>query len=211
MNINHDLMGVVAGVVATIGFVPYTIATFKGPTVPSKASWTIWFLVGTALALSYKTCGGNAAMWLAISYAVCPFAVLVAIVWKSRGKKEKWPAIDKVCLKVGIALFVPWIVFKVLEAKGVLPSWGIILPAITLYGGIAVDASGAVATVLKTWKNPASENFWGWFFWTVGNLLNLLAVKTWSINEASYPVYMAIPSALILPALILYKLRGRMA
>ncbi len=205
MNIDHGLVGIVAGLIATMGFYPYAIAILKNKSHPSKASWIIWSVLGTVLALGYKTSGGGAGIWVAVSYAVCPAFILALIYYKDHNKTEVWSSTDKLCLKLGIAFFIPWVIFKITE--GSLPQWGWILPRVTLYGAIAVYTFGAVPTIIKTWKNSESEDFWGWTFWVTGNWLNLLAIETWSIDEASYPIYCATPAALIMPTLILNRIR----
>ena len=208
MHIDHQLAGKLSGILATIGFIPYLIAIIQRKMTASKASWIIWAVVGTALALSYKTAGAKASMWVPISYAVCPLVVLAAIFWKDRSR-EKWPKEDIVCLIIGLALFIPWSAFKVIEYLDMMPSWGIVLPRITLYGGIAVDTFGAIPTVWKSWKNPKSESFWGWTFWVAGNLLNLLAVESWVPDVASYAIYIATPCVFIWPALFMYRIKSR--
>jgi len=150
VQIDHELMGKIAGVFATLGFLPYIIAIFKNTTVPSKTSWIIWLVVGTAVALSYKTSGANASVWVAVSYAICPAFVLGVALFKNR-EKETWPKVDRICLTIGLILFVPWITFKIIESVHVLPTWARFLPLITLFGGLAVDANGAIPTIIKSW------------------------------------------------------------
>ncbi|MDD5318672.1 MAG: hypothetical protein PHF79_02540 [Candidatus Pacebacteria bacterium] len=207
MNIDHQLMGKIACGLATLGFLPYVISIFKGRCQVSKAGWIIWTVIGASIFLSYKTSGAKASAWVPLSYAICPALVLAATFYKSRSK-EPWPLIDKTCLVTGLVLFAPWVAFKILEKMNALPSWGGALPGITLYGTILVDAFGALPTIWKSWKNPGSEDPWAWVLWTSANLLNLFAVETWAWNIASYAVYMATPSVLILPSLIAYRVRG---
>ncbi len=204
---SHQVIGQIAGGIATLGFIPYLIAIFRNKTKPSKASWTIWAIIGVALALSYKTSGANATMWAPISYAICPIVVLAAAYYKDRSKMTSWPKADKICLVVGLLLFVPWLLFKIAERSNMSPEWSWILPRVTLYGGIMVDALGSIPTVWKSWKNPEGEDSLAWTFYTVGNCLNLLAVETWSWDVASYAVYMTMPAVLILPSLYIYRIK----
>ena len=207
MNCDHQLFGKIAGLLATLGFLPYVIAILRGQIQPSKASWTIWAVIGVALAISYKTAGANASIWVPVSYAICPVIILALVFYKDRSRMSAWPITDRVCLIVGLILFVPWLIFKLIESSDILPAYQWILPLITLYGGIAVDGFGAAPTILKSWKNPEGESVLAWTFWTAGNLLNLLAIETWSWNVASYAVYMALPAVLILPSLYLYQIK----
>ena len=208
MNINHELCGKIAGVLATIGFIPYAVAILRknDPIVPSKASWIIWTVVGSVVALSYKASGASSTLWVPISYAVCPILILLATFYKNR-EKEKWPRVDKVCLGIGITLFIPWASFKLIQRFNIVPSWGWILPLISLYGGITVDAFGAIPTVVKAWKDPKSEDFWGWTFYVLGGIVNLFAIEDWSWNVAAYPIYVLTPAFILWPSLFIYRLK----
>ena len=207
MNFDHQFFGKIAGMLATLGFLPYAIAILRGRIQPIKASWIIWAVIGVALAVSYKTAGANASIWVPVSYSICPVIILALIFYKDRRKMNAWPTADQICLIIGLILFVPWLIFKLIEGSDFLSPRQWILPLITLYGGIAVDGFGAVPTILKSWKNPEGESVLAWTFWTAGNLLNLLAIETWSWNVASYAVYMALLAILILPSLYLYQIK----
>lgn len=201
MNFDHPLFGKIAGVLAMLGFLPYAIAILRGQAKPSKASWIVWTVIGAALALSYKSAGANASIWVPISYAVCPAVILALVFYKDRSAMNSWPKTDRVCLMISFILFGPWLIFQFIDGQNVLP-------LVTLYGGIAVDGFGAIPTILKSWKNPEGENALAWTFWTAGNLLNLLAVENWSWNIASYAIYMVMPAVLILPSLYMYQIKN---
>lgn len=203
MIVNHELFGKIAGLFATIGFLPYIIDILRGK-IPSKASWIIWSIIGISLGLSYKTAGANASIWVPVSYAICPLLVLAVTFYKDPSPMKTWPRIDRMFLYAAVLCLVPWIVFKTAESYKILPDWGWILPRITLYGGIIIDGCGAVPTIVESWKDPENESFLGWIAWGIGNILNLLAVEIWVPDIAAYPIYMAIPSSLIIPALFLF-------
>lgn len=205
MIFDHKLIGIVAGIIATAGFVPYIVAIIKNQNRPSKASWIIWTIVGAAIAVGYKDSGGGAGVWVAVSYAVCPAIILGLTYYKNREKIGVWPVADKLCLAIGIAIFIPWVIFK--TVGGDFPQWNWILPRITLYGAIAVDAFGAIPTIIKSWKNPKLENLGGWTFWFVANWFNLLAIENWSFDEALYPIYISTPATLIFLPLLLNRIK----
>ncbi|MCL5011915.1 MAG: hypothetical protein M1320_00620 [Patescibacteria group bacterium] len=198
-----ELIGKIAGIFATLGFLPYLISVLRGKK-PSKASWILWSVLGIALGLSYKSAGANASIWVPVSYAICPLLILGATFYKDRSSMEKWPTIDKLSLWAGLACFIPWIIFKVFEYNGTIFGW---LPLITLYGGIIIDGWGAVPTIIKSYKDPENESWLGWIFWGIGNVLNLFAIESWDLNISAYVIYMVIPSLLIIPPVSVYNLR----
>jgi hypothetical protein len=48
-----------------------------------------------------------------------------------------------------------------------------------------------VPTVVKVWRDPMSEDLASWSLFFAGNTLNLLAVPSWSLTGAAYPLYLA--------------------
>ena len=201
--IDHQFFGKIAGIFATVGFVPYIIDILRGK-IPSKASWIIWSVIGISLGFSYRTAGADASVWVPVSYAICPLLVLAVAFYKDRSPMKAWPRTDKIFLCAGILCFVPWAIFKVAELYNILPAWGWILPRVTLFGGIIIDSFGSIPTIVKSWKDPKSESFLGWIAWGIGNILNLLAIEIWVPDIAAYPIYMAIPSSMIIPALFMF-------
>lgn len=206
--IDHQFIGKVAGIIATIGFLPYAIDILRGKK-PSKASWIIWSTIGIALALSYESSGAKASLWVAVSYAICPLFILALAFYKDRSPMKTWPTVDKIFLVAGVICFMPWVVFKICEVYKILPQWGWILPRVTLYGGILTDLCGGIPTIIKTYHDPESESFIAWSFWASGNILNLFAVELWVLDLFVYALYLAIPSTLIVARMLIFKAKSK--
>ncbi|NJL86605.1 MAG: hypothetical protein HC886_12485 [Leptolyngbyaceae cyanobacterium SM1_1_3] len=46
------LLGLVAGGIYVLGFIPYLVAIYQGKTRPNRATWWIWVAVGLILVLA---------------------------------------------------------------------------------------------------------------------------------------------------------------
>ncbi len=204
------MIGKIAGLFCFLGFIPYFIETLHGKTKPSISSWSIWTLIGFGILGSYYVLGARETAWVAMSNAICPLGILFIALWKYRGEPQPWRKDEVACFIFGIALFIIWITGVGIEfcllPLDVPVDW---LSRISLYGSIIIDACGAIPTIVKSWRDPESESLLAWTLWTIGNILNIAAIfaaAEVTVDQIVYPVYMAIPSILILPALVSWKM-----
>jgi hypothetical protein len=96
----QPVIGVAAGLVGLLGFVPYGLSVYRGATQPSIASWVIWAVRGSVLSASYFYAGSASAWWLTGSYAVGPFVILLLSL---RVGRFSWDRLDS--LYIGGAVF----------------------------------------------------------------------------------------------------------
>ena len=166
-------IGIFAGVLSFIGFLPYWWAIWQGQTRPNRATWWIWSVVGIAIALSYRAAGADATMWVPITYIIGPLGTsLLGIKFGEGG----WTKLDRLCLVgVGIGLIL----------------WGLYRsPELTLIINIGIDLLGALPTIRKSWYDPKSENRLAWLCFAVASTCNLFAIDRWQWQVAIYPIYM---------------------
>ncbi|MFH0737782.1 MAG: hypothetical protein V1827_03130 [Candidatus Micrarchaeota archaeon] len=184
MSFQGDI-GLLAGVIGFLAFVPYIYDIVKGKTRPSKAGWIIWAVLGIVIAASYYSAGAHESAFVPAAYAL---GILAVAGLSLKYGKEGWTRLDLVCLAgagLGIALWA---------ATGD--------PASALFLTTAVDMIGAVPTIVKTYHEPKSESLVAWILFAMADIANFFAIKEWSLASASYPVYVFI-LALVMNALIL--------
>lgn len=187
----HAVVGIVAGALSFLAFVPYVLSTLQGKNRPNRATWIIWTAVGVSLLASYAASGARETVWVAAANLLAFLFVLALSVKYGVGG---WKVLDVCCL-IGAALgFLLW--------------WWFDSPLPTLYSGLFIDLVGAVPTLVKAWKEPESEDLLAWVLFFIANALNLLAIKEWSVVMASYPVYMVFIT-LALVAVLLWRRHKR--
>jgi hypothetical protein len=168
----HGTIGIIAGILSIVGYVPYIISIFQKKTQPNKATWIIWAIVGGLLAFSYLAEGDQNTIWLPLGYFVGP--LIVAILSFFYGYST-WSKLDYVCLVVAIISIIPWILSK--DAT------------ITLLINVLIDMSGALPTIIKTYHEPETEDLTAWAIFFVANTLQLVAISYWNL-AAIYPIYL---------------------
>lgn len=180
MSIDTKAIGMLAGIISLLAFLPYIGAILQGKTKPNRASWWIWATIGMILAISYHASGAHTTIWVPISYVIGPtITALLSIKYGEGG----WNTLDRACLTGAFISLVIWWLSK--------------SPVLALFINLFIDLLGALPTLVKSYSDPESEDRTAWLLFVTGNTVNLFALKKWTIILAAYPVYMVAVSGLI--------------
>ncbi len=180
----EQAIGLIAGAIGFLAFVPYILEAIQRKTRPNRATWIIWAILGIIIAASYWASGARETVWAPAAYAVGITAVALISVKYGEGG---WTALDIACLLgAGAGLIVWWLTSE---------------PEFSLYLTIAIDAIGAIPTIRKSYERPESESRSSWLMFLAANTLNLFAIREWSAAIASYPVYVFLLDIVILALL----------
>ncbi|MBI3273635.1 MAG: hypothetical protein HYZ69_00670 [Candidatus Colwellbacteria bacterium] len=168
----YKFFGISAGLLTLGGFFPMGIETVRRQVRPSRATWLIWAVEAILIYKTFATAVPNSsALWIPLGFTVGATVMFVLSLPFGEGG---WATLDKFCLAgAGVTILI----------------WQFAGPVAGLLAGIATDVIGAVPTVVKTWRDPKSESHTQWWFWWLGAIANLYAVSSWSLAEASYPIY----------------------
>src|SRR3990167_6959024 len=175
----YEILGIIAGILALVGYIPYIYTTVRGKTRPNKATWIIWTVIGGLIAFSYLFEVDKNTIWLPLGYFIGP---LIVAILSFRYGYSKWSKLDIACLVVGALSIIPWIILD--------------NAIFTLLINVFIDATGAIPTVVKTYREPETEDFSAWTIFFVANTLELLAIEQWNL-AAIYPIYLFILAGLI--------------
>lgn len=169
---SYELIGIIAGILGIAGYVPYIYSILRDKTKPNRATWLIWTIVGGLLAFSYMAEGDQHSIWLPLSYFIGPlFVALLSI----RYGYAQWTRLDTVCIVAAAISIIPWVLSD--------------SAALTLVINVIIDSAGAIPTLVKTYKEPETEDLSGWLIFFIANTLQLFAIEMWNI-AALYPIYL---------------------
>lgn len=188
MEYSYQIIGMIAGVLALVGYVPYIISILRNKTQPNRATWFIWTIVGGLLAFSFFAEGDPKAVWLPIGYFIGP---LIVAILSLRYGYATWTRIDTLCLTAALISIIPWILSK--DAT------------ITLLINVFIDAAGAIPTLIKTYSEPETEDFTAWLIFFIANTLQLFAMTEWNL-AATYPIYLFFLAG----AMVAFTVKGKM-
>jgi hypothetical protein len=168
------IVGIVAGFIGLIGYLPYFITIIKGKTKPNRATWFVWGSLGFIQFISYCYSGSkiDSAIWLLLCYTICQIFMAILSVKYGEGG---WDKLDRICLAGVLFSIFLWRWFD--------------SASVTLLFTIAIDIFGAIPTVKKSYSEPEGESAFSWTIFLIANSLNLVAIDEWAINSA-YPFYL---------------------
>lgn len=186
------IFGILSSFFVLLGALPYLFDIHKGRAHPHVLSWLGWAFI-TALGASAMMAEG--ATWAAaILWANTILCVSIA-GYSSFRKVGVWSTgkYDYVFFGLGILGLILW---QVLD-----------MPVIALVCAIVADLLFGLPTIIKTYKDPATETPFVWATATISGLLSLFAVKGFVFHEVAYPFYLFIYDSIVL--LLVMKIIAR--
>ncbi len=168
-----SIAGKLAGIISLSAYIPYIVSILRKETKPNRASWIIWAIVSTIIALSYREAGASYAFLAPVGYVIGSTTVFILSIRYGVGG---WTPFDRKCL-IGAAIsLVVWQIFD--------------SPMSALLINLFINLLGTLPTARKAWYQPETEDkvFWSLVF--LGSIVNLFAVENWTFSMAVYPVSM---------------------
>jgi hypothetical protein len=185
-------IGIVAGLLCLVCFVPYILTTLQGKTRPNRATWSIWLILSIVLSAIYYSSGEFNTIWLPVCGAIGQMIIVSLSIKYGEGGFSRF---DRLCiLGVGISLLL-W--------------WQFSSPAIALLFNILIDFLGALPTIKKSYYEPETENILTWSLYLVASTLNLVAIENWSFELSVFPLYIFCVNVIIVALLLRPKMRNR--
>jgi hypothetical protein len=187
-------IGILAGVIGSLAYVPYIIAMIKRKTTPNKATWIIWSVLGIIIAASYYSAGARETAFVPFGNAI---GIVVVTLLALRYGEDGWTSLDKGCIIGAGAGLILWAATSE--------------PLMALYLTTMVDAIGGIPTIEKAWKRPESEDKLTWVMFVIANSVNILAIREWTLAIAMYPVYVLILSGVMVVLLFYPREDGKIS
>ncbi len=173
------------------GSFTYIIDTIKGKVQPNRVSWLLWSIAPLiAFAAMLKQ---NVNIVEALGTFIVGFVPLLVLIASFVNKKAEWKItrFDLICGFLSIVGLLLWLVTKVGN--------------IAIIFSIVADGLAALPTIVKSYKEPETENSSPFFFAIINAGIVLLVITTWNFENFGFPLYLFFVS-LILFLLIKFKI-----
>ena len=180
---------ILGALLSLVGSLSYLPGTLKGTIKPNRVSWFLWALAPLIAFSAELEHGVGLPSLMTFMLGFGPLLVFLAS-FISRGSVWKLTRFDVICGILSVFAVVLW----QLTGSGSL--------AILL--AIAADGLAAVPTIVKSYKEPESENWHVFFFWALGAIITLFAIDTWDFAHYGFPVYIFVTFTLLV---VLIKFR----
>lgn len=172
-----------SGLILLAGAPPYLIDILKGKTKPQRATWFIWSVLGVIAFISQLRLDGG---WSLVFVGLDGLGSLLVFLLSLKFGTGGWARLDRLALVIALI--------------GVGLSFVIKQPVLALLGVVLADLSGAVLTVLKTFRHPESETAITWFFVGTASLLGVFSVGKLNLGLLIYPAYLTLANYGVLAA-----------
>ncbi|HEX5447989.1 MAG TPA: hypothetical protein VFW90_02195 [Candidatus Saccharimonadales bacterium] len=189
-----DKFVILGALINLAGTLAYVVHTLQGRTKPNRISWFMWTLAPFVAFAAELGEGVGLQALVTFMAGFNPFLILLAS-FVNRKSVWKLTRFDFLC--------------------GALSLLGLLLWAITREGNIAIwfsifaDGLAAVPTIIKSYGEPESESWIGYFSGGFSAFIGLLTIKHWTFATYGFPVYILCVCAL-LTVLIKFKLGPRL-
>jgi len=163
---------IISSLLVLISPIVYTVAILKGRAKPHRTTLLVFLIISSIATASLFTQGNRVAIYLAGVTTIQSLAMFILSIKYGMGG---WAKSDIICLILALIGIVLWRITK--------------NPVIALYFAIGADFIGLVPTLIKSYYFPKTEI---WSFFAIdafAGFFSLLAIKHWTIQEYSYPLY----------------------
>lgn len=172
-----------------IGGLSYLIDVVKGKVKPNRVSWFLWALAPMiAFAAQIKQGVGLEAI-LSFSVGFNPLLIFIA---SFVNKKSVWKLtkFDFICGALSLLGILLWLLTK--------------NPNLAILFAILADGLASLPTILKSWRDPETENYWVFLCGIINSGIVLLTIRNWSFASASFTIYIFL-ICIVLTSLIMFK------
>lgn len=165
-------IGIIAGALAGVAYIPYVRDILKGRAKPERASWFIWVVLAGIAFFSQLAEGATSSLWFTGLDSLGALAVFLLALKYGLGGFARRDKIALVAAGIGLTL---WYITR--------------HAAIALLMTIIVDAASTILTVLKTYEDPGTETYAMWALVTVAGILAMISVGSLNPTLLVYPFY----------------------
>ena len=163
-----------------VGYVPYIRDILRGIVRPQRVTWGIWtILVGITAANQILNDGGWSSLFLVSTSLLVTITFVLSIKYGVGG--ASW--VDRICLLLAGALIVYWVLSQDTRFSTLI--------------AVAIDAIGAVPTLIKTYRNPQTETYVQWVLAGIAGIFAMAAATRLDWALLVYPGYVVIMNSAI--------------
>ena len=169
------IFGILASLFVLLGTIPYLIDIHHKNARPHVLSWLGWSFItfiGASAMMAEGSTWASAIIWA--NTLACFTIVIYSII--RRAGVWSTTVYDYVFFGLGLIGLVLWQTLNML--------------VIAIVCAILADLFFGLPTIIKTYKNPASETRLVWVAAATSGFLGLFALRVFSFHEVAYPIYL---------------------
>lgn len=186
-----ELIGILSGFLIVCAYCFYIVAILKGHTKPNRATWFMLTAISLVIALSYRDLGATDTLWAPIADLLGTLVIAILAIFYGTGG---WDHFDKWCIAVAFFSIALYVAF---------PQYPLFILIVTLL----MDGAAMAPTIKHAYVSAWEEDQLAWGITLIANILTVVAIGTWTLSVAIYPVYMLIINGLIFALIVEGRIR----
>ncbi|WP_369266636.1 hypothetical protein [Streptomyces harbinensis] len=163
-----------SAVLGLAGSVRYAFATVRGTARPNVVTWALWAAVPLIGFSAQLDAGVGLPAVQTLAAGAGPVAV-VACGLLTRHLLVRISTFDKVCAVVAAVALVVWLVLD--QAP------------LAVMCVVVADATAALPTLVKAWRDPCSENLLFYVLVGIGAAVTLMTITSWEPESWVFAAY----------------------
>jgi hypothetical protein len=182
--------------ISLIGCGIYAAGALCGRVRPNRVSWVLWAFAPLIAFAAELASGVGWQSLTTLAPGLGPLLVLIASAFNGR---SYWQVtrLDLTCGGLSVLALLLW------AATG--------SGNVTILFSILADGLASVPTLIKSYREPATESYWPYLATAANGAIALLTITTWQFSEYAFPAYLALIFATISVLIIFPHLRFRKA
>lgn len=186
---------ILAVLINFLGGLSYLVATLKGKTKPNKVTWFIWAVAPLIAFWSEIDQGVGIQSLMTFMVGFNPLLIFLA---SFVNKKAYWKVsrLDWICGSLALSGLVAW---KITDVGNV-----------AILFSIFADTVAAVPTLVKSYREPETENSLIFLGGGISAGITLLTIDHWNFEHYAFPAYILV-ICVLLYVLIKFKIGKKFA
>jgi hypothetical protein len=170
----HFALGIVSGILAMLAIIPYVKDILHGTTRPNVVSWLLWVLLLLIGVLAQLSAGASWSLVFVIGDLIGTSSILVlCLVGYGYGKYTR---LDGFCFVLALVAIVLWQITD--------------QPLLAIGLAVVADFLAGFPTLVKSYKDPKSEEPTQFFIIAIAALLGIFATTIFDPANLIFPIYL---------------------
>ena len=168
--------------IGLIGVGVYAIAVLHGRVKPNRVSWVLWALAPLIAFVAELASGVG---WLSLATLAPGLGPLLVLIASAFNRRSYWQVtrFDLTCGGLSVLALALW------AATG--------SGNLAIVFSVLADGLASAPTVIKSYREPATESYWPYLGTAVNGAIALLTITTWRFAEYAFPAYLVLMFAAI--------------
>lgn len=182
--------GILSALFTFAGLIPYFLEIHKREIYPHNLSWLGWAFITFVGGIAMVSDGWSWSVFIIFANTLSCLLVVGYSIYKKVGVWST-TVYDFVFFGLGILGIILWQTFDI--------------PIIAIICAVLADLFFGIPTIIKAYKNPKSELPIAWLACMIAGLLSLFAVRSFSLVDFLYPLYLFIFDTTVFLTVVIFR------